>query len=344
MLSNLQILRAFAALNVVLFHIIAIGDEQGFGIPALEFLRDWGANGIDIFFVLSGFIMVYIAERRQRKPLVFLHSRAIRIIPIYWFLTLVGLVAILLAGDFRGEPITFEPILASFLFLTRWTTMDMPILYVGWTLEWEMLFYLIFGFCLLFKNKTVQFVLPLIILVSLVLFAWQDPIILEFGFGMLIAKISKMDAAKRYAGLICLAGVSFLIASIWIKPEIPQPILWGIPSALLVLGLVNIKQWKFKLAEHLGDASYSIYLIQVFTIPIFYKLAEKFVPDFSTLFLAITCLVGTAIAGSLFHLIVEKPFQKLLARKQPSVRSAYELDLQQVVIKCKRLVNPTLRR
>ena len=130
MLNNLQILRGFAALNVVLFHIIAISDEQGFGTPALEFLRDWGANGIDIFFVLSGFIMVYIAELRPRKPLAFLVRRAIRIIPIYWILTVLGLIAILLANDFRGDPPTLEPIIASFLFLTRWTTMEMPILYV----------------------------------------------------------------------------------------------------------------------------------------------------------------------------------------------------------------------
>ncbi|WP_427452950.1 acyltransferase family protein [Litorimonas sp. WD9-15] len=325
MLSNLQILRAFAALNVVLFHIIEIGGEQGFAIPALEFLRGWGANGIDIFFVLSGFIMVYIAELRPRKPVAFLHSRAVRIVPIYWILTGVGFVAILLTGDFRGEPLAVEAVLASFLFLTRWTTLDMPILYVGWTLEWEMMFYLIFGLCLLFKNKTVQFILPLIILSGLVVFAGQDSIILEFGFGMIIAKLSKLTWAKSYAGLLTLAGTALLLASIWIKPDLPQPVLWGLPSALLVLGLVNISQWKFRLGEHLGDASYSIYLIQVFTIPVFYKIAEKTVPELSPLFLAIACLAGTALAGSLFHLVVEKQVQKLLGRKKKTVKPAYDV-------------------
>ena len=188
-------------------------------------------------------------------------------------------------------------------------------------------------FVLFFKNKTVQFVLPLIILTSLVLFAGQDPIILEFGFGMIIAKISKSDAAKSYAPLLTLAGGSLLIASIWIKPDLPQPILWGIPSALLVLGLVNIKQWKFKLGEHLGDASYSIYLIQVFTIPVFYKFAEKLVPDLSTLLLAIICLSGTALAGSLFHILIEKRLQKLLVRKKKSPKPAYDIKRLQAVIK-----------
>lgn len=319
MFSNLQILRAFAALTVVHFHIIEIAGEQGFGIPAFEFLRGWGSNGVDIFFVLSGFLMVYIAELRPRKPISFLNNRATRIIPVYWILTLVGLAAILLKGDFQGEPITLNAILSSFFFVSRWTALDMPILYVGWTLEWELVFYLIFGGCLFFKNKTVQFALPLIILLGLVLFAGQNSVILEFGFGMIVAKIYKLEWVKARADLLAICGFGLLLASIWNKPDWPQFIVSGIPSALIVLGLVNIKQWKFALGEYLGNASYSIYLIQVFTIPVFYKVAEKVVPDMSTLILGLACLVGTALAGSIFHLIVEKPLHKFMTQKPAAV-------------------------
>ncbi len=315
MLNNLQTLRAFAALNVVLFHIIEIGSEHGFAVSSLEFLRGWGANGVDIFFVLSGFIMVYISELRPRSPLSFLQNRAIRVVPMYWILTLTGVALILLAGDFRGEPVSAEPILASVLFMTRWTTMDFPILYVGWTLEWELLFYLIFGMCLLFKNKIVQFTLPLIILAALVMFGGQNSIILEFGFGMIIAKLSKLQSVRDSAGLMALTGVFMLATSIWVKSTLPQFIIWGLPSAMLVLGLATTRQWKFPLGEHLGNASYSIYLIQVFTIPVFYRAAEKIAPNMSTLWLAMACLILTALAGSLFHLAVEKPVGKLLMGK-----------------------------
>jgi len=320
MLSNLQILRAFAALNVVLFHILEIGLEQGFGIPTLEFLRGWGANGVDIFFVLSGFIMMYIAERRPRRPAAFLYSRAIRIIPIYWVLTLLGCAAVIVAGDFRGNPVSAEAIIASFLFVTRWTTLDMPILYVGWTLEWEMLFYLIFGACLLFTSRTVQFILPLLILGGLVFFVGQNPIILEFGFGMIVAKLSKQPLMVMWSGLLALIGAILLVATIWIKPDLGQAVFWGVPSALLVAGLVNIKQWTFRLGEHLGDASYSIYLIQVFTIPVFYKLAERLVPNMSTLVLGMACLVVTVLAGSLCYRVLERPVQKYFARHQSQSR------------------------
>jgi len=314
MLSNLQLLRAFAALNVVLFHIIIIADEQGFAIPSLEFLRDWGANGVDIFFVLSGFIMVYISELRPRTPSSFLKNRTLRIVPIYWILTLLGCVAVIFAGDYRGESVTFEVIATSFLFLTRWTSTEMPILYVGWTLEWEMLFYLIFAFSLIFKSKTIQFAIPLILLTGLVLLAGQNHIILEFGLGMIVAKIYKSNIIIEHAKLLTLIGASLLMASIWIKSDLPQLIVWGLPSSLIVLGLVNIKQYKFPLGEHLGNASYSIYLIQVFTIPVFYKVAEKIFPNISTLLLAGGCLIGTALAGSLCHLFIEKPVNKFLKK------------------------------
>lgn len=317
MLSNLQILRAFAALNVVMFHIIEVVAEHGGEIPGLAFLKGWGANGIDIFFILSGFIMVYIAEMRPRKPGEFLINRISRIVPIYWILTALGCLAIFAAGEFRGEPISFDAMLSSFAFLTRWTTLDMPILYVGWTLEWEMLFYLIFGASLFLKGKTAQFVIPLVLLLGLVVFGGQDPIILEFGFGMILAKIYKVKLLKDNASAIAAFGAVGLLASIWVKPDLPQFILWGVPSALLILGLVNMKQWKTKLGVHLGDASYSIYLIQVFTIPVFYKVANKITPDLPAFLLAMGCLLATAIAGSLFHLIVEKPVTKYV-KYQPS--------------------------
>lgn len=312
MLNNLQLLRAFAALNVVLFHTLSIGDESGFGVSALNFLGEWGANGIDIFFVLSGFIMVYIADRRPRGTVEFLRNRAIRIVPIYWILTLVGVFAILASGDFRGAPVALEPIAASFLFLTRWTTMDMPILYVGWTLEWEMLFYFIFGVCLLLNTKKEQFLAAILFLSALVIIAGLDPIILEFGFGMIVAKLAKTHWAKGIAGSLTIIGAGLLVASIWITPDLPQPILWGLPSAILVLGLVNIRQREFKIGTLLGNASYSIYLLQVFTIPVFFKIVERVVPDMSHFVLAMACLGGTALAGILFHLWIEIPLHKRL--------------------------------
>nr|WP_076754713.1 acyltransferase family protein [Acinetobacter schindleri] len=72
MLSNIQILRAFAAINVVIFHVI--GASLHYKIPAtsLLFMKDWGQNGVDIFFVISGFIMVYIQEKKIEIPYLFL--------------------------------------------------------------------------------------------------------------------------------------------------------------------------------------------------------------------------------------------------------------------------------
>jgi surface polysaccharide O-acyltransferase-like enzyme len=86
MLYNLQILRAFAALNVVYFHIIKSAESYRQPVVLFSFLDGWGANGVDVFFVISGFVMVYTQSVREKKALTFYrtemkqypHSRSIK--------------------------------------------------------------------------------------------------------------------------------------------------------------------------------------------------------------------------------------------------------------------------
>ena len=88
MLINLQLLRGFAALNVVLLHSIETSASYGYETDFIAFFDGWGANGVDIFFVISGFVMLYTQLDNKNSPKDFLINRAIRIIPIYWLLTL----------------------------------------------------------------------------------------------------------------------------------------------------------------------------------------------------------------------------------------------------------------
>jgi peptidoglycan/LPS O-acetylase OafA/YrhL len=71
MINNLQILRAFAAINVVLFHIIGTSVSYGQGVVQFSFLEGWGANGVDIFFVISGFVMVYTQLKNPKSFFIF---------------------------------------------------------------------------------------------------------------------------------------------------------------------------------------------------------------------------------------------------------------------------------
>ena len=86
-IENIQALRAFAAINVALFHIIGTAASYSQSSNYLSALEGWGSNGVDIFFVISGFIMLHTQMERRRSVIDFLKLRLIRIMPIYWLLT-----------------------------------------------------------------------------------------------------------------------------------------------------------------------------------------------------------------------------------------------------------------
>lgn len=154
MINNLQLLRAFAAINVVIFHIIGTAESYRLGTVALQNLEGWGQNGVDIFFVISGFVMAYTQSLKPKTVMQFLANRAIRIVPLYWLLTTV-LIAIyfLIPSVFRELNLSFEYAISSYLFFCQFLLDKTPLIHVGWTLELEVIFYLIFGLCLVIANK-----------------------------------------------------------------------------------------------------------------------------------------------------------------------------------------------
>ena len=87
MLSNLQYLRAFAAINVVYLHVLIGGNSYNRPSTMFPILGEWGANGVDIFFVISGFVMIYSQINNPKTIVNFYKSRLLRILPIYWLIT-----------------------------------------------------------------------------------------------------------------------------------------------------------------------------------------------------------------------------------------------------------------
>lgn len=305
MINNIQILRAFAALNVVLYHIM--GASISYGLPASSFLflKDWGQSGVDIFFVISGFLMVFIQEKNRKSSFEFIKNRVERIVPVYWLLTLAYLTLVfIIPSAFNSINISSSKIIYSFLFIEDWMSKEMPLLYVGWTLEYEMLFYIIFSLSLFIKNKIFSYLTMGIALILLPLFTSLDLIILEFSFGMLCAFVFLRLKPKN--GLL-IAGFGFLLlcSSIFFDYEIHRSVKWGIPAFFIVLGLLWMGQTKNKLAIYLGNASYSIYLIQVFTIPLSYKISSKYLTFLDGHIIVLLALIFSAVVGCLFYQIVE---------------------------------------
>src|SRR3954447_20067166 len=144
MLVYIQILRLLAAVAVVAFHAWGAAPE-GLKVPegAISFVLSCGGHGVDLFFVISGFIIFYATHRATLTPAEFLRRRVERIAPLYFFVIfVVTMLAIALPATF-GTPEWYTPrhILKSLAFIA-FTDGNMPVVYVGWSLEYVMYFYL----------------------------------------------------------------------------------------------------------------------------------------------------------------------------------------------------------
>lgn len=315
MIYNIQILRAFAALAVVHFHTIGTARSYGFEANLLSGLEGWGGSGVDIFFVISGFIMVYVQRLKSRTPAGFLADRVIRIVPAYWILTLAFFcMSVALPGASRTHVPTVEWTAYSLFFLSQAGLGQMPVLFVGWSLEYEMLFYLILGASLFARNLIVSIVLTSVAVIVFSFVFAQGALLLEFVFGMALGVLHQFDRRRPAFGLAALiVGALLLLSPIVYPIDMGRTLHAGLPGALVLYGCLNVRQIRGALGKLLGDASYSIYLIQVFTIPVFYKLLSgaRLSTSASDVYI-VACIVLTAAAGIAFYWLVEKRLMALI--------------------------------
>ena len=279
--ASIQMLRAVAALGVVALHI---GHEGATRLGLRNPLPDFslGAAGVDLFFVISGFIMVYASDAlfaRAGAPAYFFTRRLARIVPLYWAATAAAVVCFVLfryAGAL--EQLTWQMLAASLAFLP-WPRADglmLPVHLLGWTLDYEMFFYLVFALALTLTRRNAVFAVTALFLALAVagrVFAlpqpfafWCDPVILEFCFGMLIALAWREGARlpRGAAALLVIAGFAALALGT-MTGGWPRLLLWGVPAAAIVAGAVLAGPREggaiTRVFVFLGDASYSIYLV-----------------------------------------------------------------------------------
>lgn len=324
-LDNIQYLRAFAAIWVVVYHARDIANTYtGSNSVIAPFLGAYGYAGVDIFFAISGFVIYYSVAAKPVPPWQFMLRRLERIVPPYLVLTIAYSAPLLiLAGSINTPPPAIDKLLAS-IFYVSFFAHDTPIIYVGWTLEYEMLFYVLAAAALLKRAvfERLPSILAFIVILGLVLTPdhkatqfMTNPIILEFGFGLIVAqwwfsrKIDTFNALTVVAALVLLA----------VNNPAHRVILAGLPSAaLLVLAIVFASDFKSKAGagfRYMGDASYSIYLIQVLSIPIITK-GFNFLPNSTPPDLLVLLTVVLTIAlGCFFYSFIERPILKWLRLK-----------------------------
>ncbi|TWT80128.1 Acyltransferase family protein [Planctomycetes bacterium CA13] len=283
-LNSIQALRGLAAAIVVVSHlIISIRPQmRHLGMEIPDWLRkgfDTGACGVDLFFIISGFIIVYVTSNTPanfREVKRFSFRRLIRIYPTYWFLLSFAVVGLIVRANlskttFAGDrfPIDVEWIVKSFFLFPSYKPgggSDFgPVLGPGWTLCFEVFFYGLFAAALgLISNHRRRAFATAIATACLgsIGYFWSEtlseadaltrmvthPLLWEFSAGCLVALIyQKLIGTKRFifSGLI-VSGLGALILEFWFdmhpgKLGINRPIIYGIPCLLLFLGFIGLE-------------------------------------------------------------------------------------------------------
>lgn len=290
-LQSIQVLRAVAALLVVAFHACGEVIKHRWAVTAAAGIGTYGEFGVDIFFVVSGFVMARTTQSSPRSTEAakrFLLSRILRIVPIYWAATSLFVVLLLVEPSMFGAPsFNLEHVIASYAFIP-WRNQSgqpAPVLNVGWTLDYEMWFYLVYAVLICMTRHRVFAIGVLFCATSLlgasglqnVAFqTYTSPIVLEFVFGAIIGALCsrqfRLSAGGAVAPLAIAAGV--LAAYGEHVDNVNRFALFGIPAACFVLAAVALEarfHWPM-LMQKIGDASYSLYLTHVFTVPVTVKL------------------------------------------------------------------------
>ena len=288
-IQNIQALRGIAVLAVVFFHLMTIEQKYGGTQTILPDFFNFGMFGVDLFFVISGFIMIAVTRgkfQNLKQATRFLYHRASRIYPTYWFYSLLVLGVFLfkptLVNSSQGNEVN---ILASFLLLP---SEKLPLVMVGWTLIHEMYFYLVyFIFLLLVAEKHLMKALVSWVLAIVMVNIYFElngpieklifhPLTIEFVMGCFLGiYFSRTINKNKYRNsLLFLAASAVFIASIYghnlyqsytghIEPQNWWRVLiFGIPAIIIVFCFLSAERNGFIIHSsigNIGDASYSIY-------------------------------------------------------------------------------------
>ena len=339
---HIQALRGIAVLLVLFYHLTKIESKYTHGFSLLPKTLSIGMSGVDLFFVISGFVIVVItrnAFQSGRKLGHFLYHRVTRIYPLYWLYSLLLLAVFLVKPELINSAQSGQVnIVASFLLLPQRL---LPLLAVGWTLIHEMYFYVVFALLLLFPRRWLLSLLSvwgIAVIGSYLLFSEENnpiiqimshPLTLEFIVGCFIAYASFTNK------LSSLAWKSLFLAFIWwiaaygiyvslgfgLEPvNAIRVVLFGVPAALTVFGLVNIEKTTGltppKWLVIIGDASFSIYLSHVLVISTIGRVWNKLgiINAFGNgIALIVICASALAI-GMLSYRFLERPMLNITRR------------------------------
>lgn len=283
---NIQMLRALAALAVVLYHLGPHYRDAGGAFTLLAGIAEWGFFGVDVFFVISGFVISYTVLPRERDLAaagVFLRHRLARIYLGYWPFGLLALFVIPVhSADNLAQVSTFHSLALTSADLAK---LALP---VTWSLSYELYFYALFGVLFCLSNQAIKRVMIgiFVLLLARVLlvemdtasawYFWVSAYLLEFLYGVLIYLFQSQLLNRRLVPLsvLLVVGGMFLGAGSQLQHD-SRVLYFGISAAAIVLLALQLEENRWFVAPRwlvsLGDSSYALYLSHLFVITLFYQ-------------------------------------------------------------------------
>ncbi len=336
-IANIQLLRGIAALMVVGEHVKnAIFSIYLKADPAAS----WVANvplaaGVDIFFVISGFVMAYSTEALHGSPGAwrgFIWRRVIRIAPLYWLATAALILFFVLTRNPQLFEASWWSVVGSLLFIPTLNTagQPLPIYSVGWTLNHEMFFYAVFAAFVALPAARGRLAISATLLALIgaglildtglvVLDVWTAPIMLEFVLGVGLYELHRRGRIPTggWMRLAALAAASAMLFGFGAPGE-ARAVLWGIPAALIVLVALGAAPIRRRdIAEFMGDISYAAYLLHILVILLLASAFNRLLPASDALWFLVFPLavfVATIAVAALSHRYIERPTLRLLSR------------------------------
>ena len=337
----IQLQRMIAAITVVACHCTFYTSERlnnDFNIYSE------GSRGVALFFVISGFVMIISTQRRSSKNnewLTFILRRMARIAPLYWVITTVKVVALIVAANYvLHAELDIPYILKSYLFIPS-LNLDgeiKPLLGVGWTLVYEMLFYIVFSIALLIRRD--PFIVSTLVMLSFAIASlfktdqWPvlayflaDGIVLDFVFGMVVAKIVISGRKADPTVMICVlllslillfapqGGITRFLEGVGVDTG-RASLAVGILSALIIWSSAGLEDRLGKFVPtpvlFLGAASYSLYLVHPMIGPIVPEVMNRLLPPSQTgagwfAVSSATGVLASVGAAAIVYILFEKP-------------------------------------
>ena len=324
--------RALAVLGVICFHVAWIAlipnvAHGGHGATTVQ-----GGYGLEVFFIISGFLVWRTTRQKHSPPALFLLHRITRIVPLYTFFTLlfVGYIALSPLRIGAEDTVTIKHLVLSLIFVPHISSHGAtdPILNAGWTLVLDMFYFVLFAFALSLPKRiqlaaaTMLYVAPLVVhffhFQAIVAVYYTSPLCLSFLGGIWIAEAFERRILPGRAGTVGLAATSVALFIVLIVLHVQDfrlgIAIWTLASMSAVYSMVSAESagltWmRVPGSGWIGRSSYGIYLAQSITIPLAFSLLSG-----PVWFRSLAAFVVSISAGSAANHFIEIPVNRCLRR------------------------------